>query len=440
MQVGITSTTSGFLTCLGLPASDPQLPLLCTKYSGSTVLHCVARHLWDLADLDFPEQTVNDWVRLGVAVLNNGADPSSIAKRQISSGQVYRETINPWPEWETTPLLDCMNVWNWGIIVGDGRSLRSILKSIRIWACIVQQAGIDLCQYGAQEREVWTTIPKAQSSYPPADWTVSELIYGSTPEQWSLKVQSAVNEKCRVFELGPLPGSFPSERKYLPATIIWKPTSKEEIEGIWTEKESLRVRVQPVDLRELIPTMEYKVPFAEYVKRFQDDTGPVCMMQYRVTRERPIRQRSHSQPPPACVRAHVRYKLARRDTFDRPSWLPPYHNCPYDSKWGFRCRRYIQPSDSLWFPFSRSCVKGIFDGSFSVQEAWPWKWYSFLAEISECQDGFQSHVDRGILHTGTEDCPWNCKAVDLEKLDVPEELKLNHPTRQSRRYEKYRVR
>lgn len=298
---------------------------------------------------------------------------------------------------------------------------------------MVQQAGIDLCQYGAHEREAWATLlPKAQPSCWFAGRAVPELIYGSTPEQWSIQVQ--MTEELRIFELGTLPGSFPSERKCLPTTILWTPTTKERMEGPWIAKESLRV----VDLRDVEEDIEgdmkedmgYKDVFREHVDGFQDDNGPVCMMQYRAARERRTLRRSHSQPPPICRRAE--------EGQHGRSWLPRYHHCPYDSKWGFRCRQ--GRASGLMPDILRSCVEGILDGPFSVQEEWSWTCCSFLAGISNCQES-QNDISVYIFgaHTGTEDCPWHCNKVDLAGLKVPEALKPYHPTSKSSAYEKYRV-
>lgn len=330
MQVGITSTAFGFLQCMGLPASDPRLALLRTSFSGRKVLHCIVRHL---AHPGCTEQEADNWVRLGVAVLRNGADPCVVAKSQIYHGYVYEEARNPSPKREVTPLLERVGILDRSSPLHRSRWwLRTTLKALRIWAGMVQQAGIDLCQYGAQEREVRATLlPKAQSSC----WfagCVPELIYGSTPEQWSLQVP--MTGEIRIFEFSTLPGSFPSERKYLPTTILWTPTSEEMTEGPWIAKESLRVGFQSVDMRDLIPVIEEDMGldtgcqdmFREHVNGFQDDNGPVCMMQYRAARERRTRRRSHSQPPPICRRAE--------EGQYGPVWLPRYHQCPYDSKWG----------------------------------------------------------------------------------------------------------
>lgn len=219
------------------------------------------------------------------------------------------------------------------------------------------------------------------------------------------------------------------------------------MEGPWIAKEPLRVGFQSVDLRDAEERMEeamgndmgqdtgYKDMFGtKYAKGSQVDNGPICMMQYRAARERRTRRRSHSQPPPICRRAE--------EGQHGPRWLPRYHHCPSDSKWEFRCRHervpYYEPDIGL-----RSCVQGILDGPFSAQEGYSWQCWSFLAEISHCQDGEPDpdryFRDRGILHTGTEDCPWNCKTVDLAGLKVPDPLKPYHPTKKSSAYEKYRV-
>lgn len=356
-------------------------------------MYYVARRLGETVDAGCLMQAAIDWMQLGVAVLKNGADPSSIAKLELGYSSTICLGRFDWLEWELTPLLHCIDVWNWSVVFGSLWSLKSILKRIRIWAGMMQQAGIDLCQYGAQEREVWTNLPKAQPSWrlddctPWQSWIVSGLVYGSTPEQWSLRVQSSMTDKCQVFELGSLPGSFPSTRKYLPTTIIWKPTFKEDIEGPWLVKESSPIRPHSIDLRELISVVkreqEQNDVYVKHVNRIQNDHGPVCMMQYQAMRERPTRRRSHSQPAPISLHANSRYIFATRRTASRRSWIPPYHKCPHDSKWGFWCGCSLQWF-YYWSPALSGCVEGILDGLFSVQESRKWQYRSFLAEISKC--------------------------------------------------------
>lgn len=439
MQLGIVTTTSTFLECVGMQASNPKLACLRTKHKGRTVLHYVARRLWDLRLLGFSEQAMEEWVDLGVAVLKNGANPSSIAKEIISYNLDGYEKTLPRVEWSLTPLLDFMNVSDWDLICDTKGKLLDSIRLIQIWAEMMQKAGIDLCQYGAKEREIWKCLPEKTygSRCRPwrATWTVSELVYGSTPEQWGFKVQNREQLFVQTFERGRLPGEFPEDRDVLPRKITWKPTLKEMDEGPWEKKECLQVPSQSVDLRDILSSLEYKEAFTELLETTQDDNGAISMMQYRASREKLRRSRSHSQPPPTCLRT-MAFSHNFRDAFARPGWFPDYHKSPFDSKWSFHCCNGASSMDLT----ARSCVEGSADGPSSVQGSWAWENDSFLAEIANCQDGRIIWHNKDLKHTGTADCPWNCGVVKLERLNVPEALRWYHPEVISARYEQYRVR
>lgn len=165
--------------------------------------------------------------------------------------------------------------------------------------------------------------------------------------------------------------------------------------------------------------------------RGQDDTGPTSLMQYRATKKSYRRPRSHSQPSPFCRRwagsRYPRCKCAAKG----PHWCPNYQKCPFHLKWGFGCCL----TDAMWSKAvpdlfkMRNCVQGNADGPLPVQETEKWEQTSFLAHLSFCQ----AHRRNGIgthRHTGTKDCPWKCKSVNLQDgqdLNVPTSLKAYHP-------------
>lgn len=421
-------TTSEFLKCLGMQASDPRLAHLRTKHSGRSVLHYVASRL---RDSYFSEKATNDWAGLGVAVMKNGANPSSIAK-VAQSAWSHQEAANHEFRWYLTPLLESANVSNWGLGTGKELALRENLKTIQIWPGMVQQAGIDLCKYGANEREAWKTLPKEDPSCQLHQWTVSELVCGPTPEQWSFKVRDPHTANRWIWELGKLPGCFPEDQDALPTRIIWAPSPDEESEGPWVRKEPLLIPSQSVDLRDVISGLEHRDASIEPFEIVQDDTGAVSIMQYRASREKTQRRRSHSQPPPIGLRSTTtRYDLVRYGHNIKKPWLYGFHKSLVDFKWCLCCR--FDKSQDM-----RRCVESA-SGPSAFQGSVYWLLRSYLAEISDCQDG-EPRNRAGLRHTGTADCPWNCKAVNLEGMNVPKALRFHHPRRRSARYEKYRVR
>lgn len=422
-------TTSEFLKCLGMQALDPRLAQLRTKHSGRSVLHYVASRLHYSR---FSEKATNDWARLGVAVLKNGANPSSIAK-VAQSAWSQQEAANYEFGWYLTPLLESANISNWGLWTDEEWALQQILETIQLWAGMVQQAGIDLCEYGAREREAWKTLPEEDPGYWAYGWTVSELVFGATPEQWSFKVRDPHTANHWIWELGRLPGCFPENQDVLPTRIIWAPSPDEDSEGPWVKKEPLLISSQSVDLRDVISGLERRDTPIKPFRIVQDDTGAVSIMQHRASRKKVQRPRSHSQPPPLGLRAGTtRYDLIRYNNGVERPWLPSFHKSLVDFKWCLVCS-FVDSKDM------RRCVESAADGPSAVQNSWQWSSRSYLAEISCCQDGEPQNCE-GLRHTGRADCPWNCKAVNLEGLNVPKALRHSRPRRRSARYEKYRVR
>lgn len=452
---------SGFLRCIGLRPSDRRLASL-RNSSGASVLHYVARRLWNFAYNGFPSDELQEWFNLGVSVLRNGADPCSIADGEddewlryglgFSNSRANGSRFVDFKQevWKTTPLLDCVDISCW-LIKWDNRAWPSMtLNTIHIWAEMIQRAGLNLCDYGARESEVWKSLGVQDYSkfqhillrwHQPT--RVEQLVYGSTPTDWSLKICHFW--KHHVYRLRPLPGAFTEEHR-LPATIAWLPTKKEENEGPWKLVESKDLVSNDVDLGDSFS--HSRELFNKLVDDPQDDSGVIMQMQYRASR-RPSASRSHSQPP-YLRRREVAY-YAVQWSYRRP-WLTGYHLCPFDFRWRFGCvgetpwrfswltqeeqyeSRHKLNDNASWNVFHvRSCAKGIFQGRFSVQESIYWQRHSFLAYITYCQDNrnrnwLHDEVE-SVRHTGNRDCPHGCRKVRMDRLNVLEPLRYYHPNR-----------
>lgn len=134
MQMGVTSTTSEFLRCLGTQASDPRLAWLRTKHCGRSVLHYIASRLWKLAYNRFTEPAVSEWRNFGATVLSNGADPFLVARRMMDHAFVGPKYLRS--QCYSTPLLESVDFVNWEIPRGSVWWLRQILRVIKLWAGI----------------------------------------------------------------------------------------------------------------------------------------------------------------------------------------------------------------------------------------------------------------------------------------------------------------
>jgi hypothetical protein len=146
---GITIEPSGFLKCIGLLQSDQRLASLRSS-SGTSVMHYIARLLRFIAFRGFLEDELQGWLDLGLNVLKNGADPSCLAPRWAHYGT---RDINIEEGWQSTPVMDALDIQYWGIPRDSTYSRALMLKTIQIWAGMLQRAGLDLRDHGDKESQ-----------------------------------------------------------------------------------------------------------------------------------------------------------------------------------------------------------------------------------------------------------------------------------------------
>ncbi|KAH0848295.1 hypothetical protein FOPE_02203 [Fonsecaea pedrosoi] len=403
---------TAFLRCVGMQAMDPRLALL-RNNSGQTVLHCVASHNLERH---------KDWLDIGLGVLKNGADPSMIA-----------DASNYGPEeWLVTPLLHYLQVHRWK----SPRDFIRMLHRVHTWAEMIQQAGLDLFQYGVRESGIWRDLG-VQALEKRGGWgaQVTGLIYGPAPEDWSLTIVH--HWTIDVYKLHLLPGAF-SDKPRLPDKIAWLPTELERDEGCWTRIERRQRVTEAVDLRQ-VPFYQ-RQPFINIVNGSQDDSGPVMLMEYRASRVTGgTRTRSCSQPPCRGRRA-----LPPVRDSDGRAWID-YHFCLLNSRWRVGgTDRVLEGPPIADFPAAtwavdvRNCLRGACsDTPTSFLQGGRWKSGSFLAEIVDCQDESQYHSfteqnrrsEESLRHKGTWDCPQGCGNLDIGRLNVPLPLRPFHPHR-----------
>ncbi|EXJ56888.1 hypothetical protein A1O7_07232 [Cladophialophora yegresii CBS 114405] len=409
---------ANFLKWVGLNSSDPMLAVL-RNSKGKTVLHVIAHHLriysaWS----DKYSRDIQGWLDLGVTVLKNGADPSSVAEQDgkpwLTSPEILETENGPsprapgWSPRETlyTPLLLGLAMIPYYGDFGHPECLKHKLPYLRLWSKMVQCAGLDLCDYGASESEFWRSIvgrlSDSGSGYTPFK---VELLYGATPEEWSFQAYHTWSNP--LYRLQPPPGAFP-ESPWVPSTIAWLPTQMEEDEGPWTLVEDKQHITNDGDITDLI--QHSTEPFEDLMDSYQDDAGVIMLMQYSASRRRSTKARSHSEPP--CLRRKELGDCERQESWRW--WLPPYHFCPELPSWRFG--------------WTGGCVKGIHTACSSVQQSRNWHYHSFLAEIADCQNDV---VCTGSTTYHHPRCRWpaGCRNFHLERLNVPEDLRDDHPRR-----------
>jgi hypothetical protein len=439
---------ASFLKCIGLDSSDPKLASL-RNSKGKTVLHVIAHHLGLYWGLDRYGRRIQGWLDLGVSVVKNGADPSSLAEQgeeswltcvEILEKDTGRPPPRPPPcispkDSHMTPLLLLLLLlrpYNWRC---RADFLKGELIFLRAWTVMMQRAGLDLCRYGAGENEVWKSLGVGDLSWNLdilSNALLSELLYGATPEEWSFGVCHPWS--ISVYELQQPPGAF-LKQPVVPSIIAWLPTQMENDEGPWTLVEKIGYKTNNRDIRHLTPYPTE--PFNDLVDACQDDAGIIMLMEHRASRRQSTSTRSYSQPPSLRRRELAYYAIQGSQ---KHRWLPCYHLCPGATSWRFGCvdqglsgesyEGYCMLGDGIARNafHLRSCVKGIHSECSSVHESVRWELNSFLAKLARCRD---EAMRTGRATNHRNDCPWpeGYRDFHVEKLNVPEDLCYYHPRR-----------
>lgn len=210
--------TPVFLSRIDYSPSDRRLAFE-RNSSGVSVLHWIARHLWQLAKLDFPPDELQELLNLGVSVLKNGADPCNIAFQEseysIRNKRFFWDAVDRKELCQTKPLMDCLDCCNlkWYLKLDRKSWLRRTLRCIYYWAEIIRRADIDLCDYGTRESDIWRSLgfpgSTCHSTSEYRQLEIGRLVYGPKPTDWSLEVR--FHRPCWVYGLRPPPGAFVEE-------------------------------------------------------------------------------------------------------------------------------------------------------------------------------------------------------------------------------------
>ncbi|KAI9148049.1 hypothetical protein HJFPF1_11870 [Paramyrothecium foliicola] len=335
---------SGFLRCIGLRASDSRLATISTS-GGATALHWIADGMrCNLEWLpNFSRQRQEELRELGVEILRNGADPSSMKnlhQNPKTSGSLPTiEGVSNTGSLSDiyyvcgmTPLMACI-----GIMPGRAMwTLRSRIKKVsatlQAWVEMARDAQVDLCAYGRREKQIWeVTSIWNKSEYAPS---TADLIFGPTPAHWGLKLTHT--ESVHLYGLQTPPGSYPRDRR-LPTQIAWHPSSEEESEGNWSRigRKDMYSTESNVRVYENPPDSDWFSPsFSILVDSTQDDAGIVALMQRDDSQRLVAAGRSCSQPPLLRRRECDYYATQHSQT---KHWLGAHHLCPFDSQWRFNC-------------------------------------------------------------------------------------------------------
>lgn len=388
-----------FLRLIGLESTSPQLATITTKTERISTLHFVAKMLarglrvWNPTD-----STITDWLAIAYTVLQHGFQPSTLAPLNYT---------------ERTALWCLVNECFW-----DPSGDEWALNAVRAWARTVQEAGLDLLEYGRHESEIWRSGgPDRRSS---DEEVTFYLNYSHDPDEWSIIRSCLTTERVPLYQATRMPGSFDLTSD-MPEYICWHPGYRDEGQCSWQyitdakiwarDRYGFETEDSSVDIWSQITTKAH--PSA-------DDTSLTSLLVSRSRRWTITPRRSASLPPT---------RKGHRDKKQDPIWSDSYrlHYCTATFSYAHG------------YPQVRGCANGACDPDISadlVHSSFDWKSLSFLADIRDCQDKFLSrdgvfYSPRPSLsvHTGTKECPLGCRKVHLDKLHVPEACRNFHPRR-----------
>ena len=376
-----------FLDCIGLTQTDQRLAKLKTR-NGYTLLHHVAFHCMAHS------RPTQQWLNLGKALIRWGADTSAIE----SSGYY-------------TPLKSLIQASQH---MGPDR----LLSHLRLWIQMLQEAGIDLEEYGAKESQIWEPVDGHEVS-------IESFTYGPASADWNLV--GRWKRTVSIYRLLQPPGTFHISNS-VPDKILWRPGCVELAEeGHWAKAGTFIPMSPTVDMRNMFTATEEH--FHQLCRSSQDDSGTIMLLCDRAASRPLARTRSPSQPP--CLKRREVDYLSSRSV---RAWLPPVHYCPSTLHWSFEHREL--PSEWRWDTFCngemyvmtdlRRCTRDSDGGeSHSVCEydGWWYQWWQagFLNDVYTCQSlDFESEKPCGRYeHSKTQECIWGCSKVDLDKLAGP---------------------
>ncbi|KAK3623181.1 hypothetical protein LTR56_021763 [Elasticomyces elasticus] len=256
VRTSSSSDCAEFLRRVG-PRDDPRLARLTDK-NGRTVLHCVAGRLWKLACCYVPPQELQDWVDLRVNVLQNGADPYTIAKQDpeehAASVLVNRGHDVRWARAPCigTPLLECIDINDWGVPRTSPLWLARTLETLRIWVEMMERGGYDLLEYASKETEMWHQLGITDlncNGFKP-HLLVHGLSFSSSPKECDLQVRWQDHRNLR--RLHSMPGTIFQASSRVPNIIAWLPNAEEDLEGPWSVIGGSMRFQDPVTLSDII--------------------------------------------------------------------------------------------------------------------------------------------------------------------------------------------
>jgi hypothetical protein len=375
-----------------------------------SALHHVAEAIVEF--VEFGDNVfIQEWLRLGVDIIRNGADLCLAKKR------------DRW--WShLTPLLVILN----NLTFWQSSSQR-IRPALRRWGDMLKRANVDLEWYCAKESEAWKTHVSVAFFGRNRSFTCTMRL---VKVQFCHETQNCIlvfrdEFSIPLMRLRRIPGSF-NGSQYPVETICWEFLSKEEEEeGHWSRCGDLVIGNSHT--YEYDPEQEFRGWYNKLIDCTQDDNGTLLRMTRPPRNVDRSNKRASSQPPSQHRTRHDEEIMLTSRTH---TWLPRYHYCHVRCTWTVSCHhgRLENWMDACMSKDPRLCV---YQEDNDEIGNYPLEGTNFLGDIRQCktfQYGFGDPQHHPLLrHSHRIRCAQGCDQVDLKKLAKPRDLPHWHPCR-----------
>ncbi|WPH04484.1 Hypothetical protein R9X50_00737500 [Acrodontium crateriforme] len=264
---------------------------------GRSALWMVASELEKRVKANYKSSsTLEEWFDLGVRLIRNGADPHG--RNHKGEGSIVS-----------------------GYIWDFHARLNTRVTLVRLWAQLLDAAGVNLVSYGDAE------VANCDGGAVFFEYALDGphtcfLLYGSRPDDWGIRFQPI--ERLQIFQYYVTPGTFPQTSR-VPTKISWYPIGRERLEGAWRlGSEHHRHSLSNTAVDHYKPPENRHIPLADMINSTQDDTLMLPLLLERERHQRP-RKRSQSEP-----------RLAN-DGICLSRGLIVLHQCPLDGKYRIGC-------------------------------------------------------------------------------------------------------
>lgn len=397
----IFTTARTFLRVVGLKSTSSELATLITRNGRLSILHFVAKMLaWAPDEMAITDSAIEDWLAIASTLLKHGFKPSA---------KTYSDCTALWCLVDECPNTPCGSRW--------------ASEVIRAWVRTVQEAGIDLPEYGRHEADIWRLKYLRQSKHLESEVVEMSLSYGHTADQWRVTKSLSTSKSVSLYEMERMPGIFGSN-PYIPTYICWDPDDFDQGAHSWRFVSIAKSWRQSRDAFQENEEHETK---KKNTCLPADDAALTVTLASRGTKWVVTPRRSASLPPTIHGQDDMIARLAH--SFTTPAWYSRPHYCVSTAS----CK-YANIHKSG----ARACANDACRRADHLDRhpVFAWQGANFLADIRDCQDGYIPSNSRFYgfrrslsLHTGTRDCPQGCAKVHLEKFHVPQAFREFHPLR-----------